>query len=160
MNDPAPTAQGSDVLELTELLAEDAAPPTVPEPAPAPKSAQDDIDALFSAAPEPAPAPVMAPPAAPAPVMAPPPPAPAPTMATPGLMSDSTLAASVAALNALAHQPEAVTSHLSPALRSGVTVEDLVIEALKPMLKEWLDGNLPELVRTLVEREIRRMSGH
>lgn len=165
---PAATA-GSDVLELTELLAEDAAPPAMPEPtpAPAPKSAQDDIDALFNAAPAAEPAPVMAPTPAPAPVpevvMAPAPvmnPAPAPVAPAAGLMSDATLAASVAALNALAHPPQAMVSHIAPSLRSGVTVEDLVVEALKPMLKEWLDGHLPELVRSLVEQEIRRMSGH
>jgi len=72
-------------------------------------------------------------------------------------MSDATLAASVAELNSLAHQPEAISAHISPALRSGITVEDLVVEALRPMLKEWLDGNLPALVRSLVEREIRRL---
>lgn len=46
----------------------------------------------------------------------------------------------------------------SPAFRNGQTVEDLVLEALRPMLKEWLDANLPELVERLVEREIRRMA--
>lgn len=154
--DAAPSAGGSDVLELTELLAEDAAPPTAaaPETAPDAKSAQDDIDALFStpapAVPTPAPAPA-------APVIL----APAPAAPAHGLMSDATLAASAAALNALAHQPAPMAAHLaSPALRSGITVEDLVVEALKPMLKEWLDGNLPELVRTLVEREIRRVGGN
>ena len=159
--DSAPSAGGSDVLELTELLAEDAAPPmaAAPEPAPAPKSAQDDIDALFNT---PAPVPV----AAPEPAVAPAPTPMAPVVAAPtapsaSLMSEATLAASVAALNALAHQPEpTVAHHTSPSLRSGITVEDLVVEALKPMLKEWLDGNLPELVRTLVEREIRRVSGN
>ena len=165
--DAAPAAQGSDVLELTELLAEDAAPPAMPEPAPAPapKSAQDDIDALFNAAPsmpEPAPEPAPPPVPAPAPVMAPAPvakPAPMP-VTTAGLMSDSTLAASVAALNALAHPSAGMGTPITPSLRSGVTVEDLVVEALKPMLKDWLDGNLPELVRSLVEQEIRRMSAH
>lgn len=159
--DAAPAAQGSDVLELTELLAEDAAPPAMPEPAPAPapKSAQDDIDALFNTptpAAEPASAPVPAPIMAPAPVAKP---APMP-VTTAGLMSDSTLAASVAALNALAHPPAGMGTPITPSLRSGVTVEDLVVEALKPMLKEWLDGHLPELVRSLVEQEIRRMSAH
>lgn len=187
----APTAAGSDVLELTELLAEDAAPPApepVPEPAPAPapaaapaKTAQDDIDALFNAAPAaPAPEPVAAPapaktaqddidalfntaPAAPAPEPTPAPapvaPAePAPALVAEQIMSDSTLAASVSALTALTHKPEPVGAPTGPALHSGTTVEDLVIEALKPLLREWLDGNLPALVRTLVEREIRRLS--
>lgn len=42
-------------------------------------------------------------------------------------------------------------------LRSGVTVEDLVVEALKPQLSAWLDKNLPVLVKELVEKEIRRL---
>ena len=40
----------------------------------------------------------------------------------------------------------------------GKTVEDLVKEMLRPMLKEWLDRNLPPLVERLVEREISRLT--
>ncbi|WP_157217844.1 DUF2497 domain-containing protein [Flavisphingomonas formosensis] len=39
------------------------------------------------------------------------------------------------------------------------TLEGLVRELLKPLLKEWLDANLPELVETLVTREIARITG-
>lgn len=175
----SPTIPGSDVLELTELLAEDAAPPApaAPEPPPAPpaapKSAQDDIDALFASAPASAPEPA---PAAPAPVAAAPEPAPAPILppepapvaaavpaapapAGENLMSDATLSASVAALKALAHSPAPLAPQASAVFRSGTTVEDLVIEALKPMLKEWLDSNLPSMVKSLVEKEIRRLNG-
>jgi hypothetical protein len=156
--DAAPTASGSDVLELTELLAEDAAPPMVaPTPSPMPEPAAVAEPARVM---EPAPAPVMAPAATPMPTLAAAPIS-APSALPTGLMSDAAIAASAAALNALSHKPEPIAAHhASPVMRSGVTVEDLVVEALKPMLKEWLDGNLPELVRTLVEREIRRMSGH
>jgi cell pole-organizing protein PopZ len=38
------------------------------------------------------------------------------------------------------------------------TLEDLVAEMLKPMLKEWLDDNLPALVERLVQEEIHRVS--
>ena len=38
------------------------------------------------------------------------------------------------------------------------TVEDLVKEILRPMLKEWLDKNLPEIVERLVRAEIDRVS--
>ena len=38
------------------------------------------------------------------------------------------------------------------------TLEDLVAEMLKPMLKEWLDDNLPSLVERLVQEEIQRVS--
>jgi len=41
---------------------------------------------------------------------------------------------------------------------SGKTVEDLVKETLRPMLKEWLDRNLPQVVERYVEREIVRLT--
>ena len=41
------------------------------------------------------------------------------------------------------------------------TLEDLVKEMLRPMLKTWLDDNLPNLVERLVRAEIERVSrGH
>ncbi len=41
---------------------------------------------------------------------------------------------------------------------NGKTVEDLVKEMLRPMLKEWLDRNLPPMVERHVEREIARLT--
>ena len=38
------------------------------------------------------------------------------------------------------------------------TLEDLVREMLRPMLKSWLDDNLPGLVERLVRAEIERVS--
>lgn len=38
------------------------------------------------------------------------------------------------------------------------TVEDLVKEILRPMLKDWLDKNLPGIVERLVKAEIERVS--
>lgn len=38
------------------------------------------------------------------------------------------------------------------------TLEDLVKDMLRPMLKEWLDQNLPPLVERLVRQEIERVS--
>jgi uncharacterized protein len=41
------------------------------------------------------------------------------------------------------------------------TLEDLVKEMLRPMLKSWLDDNLPNLVERMVRAEIERVSrGH
>ena len=37
------------------------------------------------------------------------------------------------------------------------TLEDLVREMLKPMLKAWLDDNLPNMVERLVRAEIERV---
>ena len=38
------------------------------------------------------------------------------------------------------------------------TLEDLVKEMLRPMLKSWLDDNLPSLVERIVRAEIERVS--
>ncbi len=38
------------------------------------------------------------------------------------------------------------------------TLEDLVCDMLKPMLKAWLDDNLPNMVERLVRAEIERVS--
>lgn len=45
----------------------------------------------------------------------------------------------------------------SVAFRNGDTVEDLVTTMMKPILKEWLDTNLPKLVQSIVEKEIKRL---
>ena len=38
------------------------------------------------------------------------------------------------------------------------TLEDVVREALRPMLKSWLDENLPRVVERMVEAEIERLT--
>ena len=44
-------------------------------------------------------------------------------------------------------------------VENGPTLQDLVRETLRPMLKAWLDDNLPTLVERLVLAEIERMTG-
>lgn len=44
-----------------------------------------------------------------------------------------------------------------PHLRNGTLLEDLVIEALRPFLQDWLNKNLPNLVERIVEKEIQRI---
>lgn len=41
----------------------------------------------------------------------------------------------------------------------GNTLEGLVREMLRPMLKDWLDANLPHMVEGMVAREIARITG-
>ena len=65
------------------------------------------------------------------------------------LMSHSTVAAVDSAFNALA---QTVLSN------NARTLEDLVKEMLRPMLKAWLDDNLPNLVEKIVRAEIERVS--
>lgn len=40
----------------------------------------------------------------------------------------------------------------------GRTLEDLVVEMLKPMIKDWLDANLAEIVEQKVEEEVQRVA--
>ncbi len=67
----------------------------------------------------------------------------------PGLISDATTAAVDSAFNALAQ---------TVLVQNGRTLEDLVREMLRPMLKVWLDDNLPSMVERLVRAEIERVS--
>ena len=48
---------------------------------------------------------------------------------------------------------------VKPEPSSDGTLEGLVRDMLRPMLREWLDANLPGLVETLVAREIERITG-
>jgi hypothetical protein len=65
------------------------------------------------------------------------------------ILSRSTVSAVESAFNTLAH------TVLSNNAR---TLEDLVKEMLRPMLKSWLDDNLPGLVERIVKAEIERVS--
>lgn len=38
------------------------------------------------------------------------------------------------------------------------TIDDLVRECLRPMLKAWLDENLPDMVERIVTREVERIT--
>ena len=65
------------------------------------------------------------------------------------ILSRSTVSAVESAFNSLAN------TVLSNNAR---TLEDLVKEMLRPMLKSWLDDNLPGLVERIVKAEIERVS--
>jgi cell pole-organizing protein PopZ len=67
----------------------------------------------------------------------------------PPILSRSTVSAVESAFNSLAN------TVLSNNAR---TLEDLVKEMLRPMLKSWLDDNLPGLVERIVKAEIERVS--
>ncbi|MFL6863794.1 MAG: DUF2497 domain-containing protein [Allosphingosinicella sp.] len=72
-----------------------------------------------------------------------------------GLVSEDAAAASrqsLAALSALRERSETAPAGDGP-------LEAVVREMLKPMLKDWLDRNLPEMVEELVTREIARIVG-
>jgi uncharacterized protein len=48
---------------------------------------------------------------------------------------------------------------VKPDVPGSDTLEGMVRDMLKPMLRDWLDANLPQIVETMVAREIERISG-
>ncbi len=75
---------------------------------------------------------------------------------------------SEASADAARQSLEALTAVVAPAVAAAVaaapavagrTMEDVVIDALRPMLKEWLDANLASLVEAMVAKEITRITG-
>jgi len=66
---------------------------------------------------------------------------------------------SLDALNAAVQSPESAAMPLPAPPTGSRTVDDVVIEALRPMLKQWLDTNLPPLVEAMVAKEIARIAG-
>lgn len=138
---PAPD---SDVLELTDAIQDDGSV----------RNVQDDVLADIDDAlkeedePEAAQAPA---PSKPAPR---PQPRPAPRDTGEGLVSSVSIAASAEAMRALRNS----TDLGSLPFASGETVEGLVMQLLRPLLKEWLDANLPAIVQQEVQREVQRIS--
>ncbi|HEU4970249.1 DUF2497 domain-containing protein [Sphingomonas sp.] len=132
---PAPeSGDEPDVLELNQPVGE---PVTMPELEPDSMSAEE--------APAIAPAPV-APPATP--------PAPSAEEEAGALLSATTEAATRHALAALSRM---VVKPEDPAADN--TLEGLVRDMLRPMLKDWLDAHLPGIVQATVDREVARISG-
>lgn len=72
---------------------------------------------------------------------------------------------SAASADAARQSLEALTAAVAPAPAAtsapaaGRTMEDVVLDALRPMLKDWLDTNLPPLVEAMVAKEISRITG-
>ena len=132
---PPPPEEEEDVLELTE-------------PAPEPAETHGDID-VFAPEPEPEPLPL-----APEPVAAPPPPVHVPSFAPEA--DEEGLVSGGIQDRAAQHFGKLAQSIAMPDL--GRTLEDVVRELLRPLLKEWLDENLPAIVEEKVQAEVERIS--
>ncbi len=128
----------SDVLDLTEAMA---APTPTPGPAPSFRTIDGNSDVVFTDHPPEQPAlraaddtrKLLTPAASP----------------DHGLISNTTMSAVDSAFNSLANTVLGNNAR---------TLEDLVKEMLRPMLKGWLDDNLPGLVERIVRAEIERVS--
>jgi len=68
--------------------------------------------------------------------------------------------AALAAASSLGSLMRTVASDRGLAVSShGLTIEDIVRQEIRLMLKTWLDVNLPPLVERLVQAEIERVAG-
>ncbi len=147
---PAETAPAEgaadDALELTQMVQEDGSV----------------VDVSEAKAEEPA-APVPEKEAAPPP---PPPPAPEPKampIEDDELVSPSAAGAAASSLASLENAIQAERAAASPGSYTPLghgekTLENMVLELIKPMLKAWLDENLPSLVERLVQKEVERIA--
>ncbi|MCZ8149656.1 MAG: DUF2497 domain-containing protein, partial [Roseomonas sp.] len=135
------TPAAGEPLELTEAMMVQPGPAA--EPAPLVKApVTPPITPLAAEAPAPAPAPAPA----------------APVALPPG--ADALIAPAVAAATtqAIGQLLRAVADErAAPVHRGGPTIEDVVREELRPLLKSWLDQHLPPIVERLVRVEIERV---
>jgi uncharacterized protein len=126
---PPVTPAAPDILDLTEAMATPS--PTQAGPAAAFRTIDAASDVFFTDA---------------VPERTPPP---QPATDYQGLISNATMSAVDSAFNSLAHTVLGNNAR---------TLEDLVKEMLRPMLKGWLDDNLPNMVERIVRAEIERVS--
>ena len=81
--------------------------------------------------------------------------APTPGGVPPGLVAPAAAAAAASSVSALMRT--LASERTTATSRQGPTIEDLVREEMRPLLKEWLDMHLPPLVERLVRAEIERV---
>ena len=140
-----------------------AATPAAAEPA-APPDRSDDVLVLDSSmlvpaeeeepeAEQPPPAPVADPPLAVLAAEVSPPEG--PVDSAEGLLGPAAAAAASHSVGALVRT--LATERTLQVHRGGPTIEDIVREEMRPLLKQWLDANLPDLVERLVRAEIERV---
>jgi len=132
--------QDDGVLQLEESMMVEAPVPPAPEPPVVPPAI---VDAVIVepkvAAPEPAPEP--------------------PTVnATGPLLAPEAAQAATESVGALLRSLVSRGEQIG-VYRGGPTIEDMVREEIRPLLKAWLDANLPAMVERQVRVEIERVVG-
>jgi cell pole-organizing protein PopZ len=131
---PAAQAEDEDVLELTDIVADPV--PLAAAPRPRPTLVEPDDDISFDAVPSRQPEPEFEPEQEP----------------LGGLIAEEVVERAGAAFDRL-HRDTAITETVA-----GNSIEGLVRQILKPMLKRWLDDNLPDIVETIVREEVARVA--
>ena len=155
---PGTPAQGAaadpsmeDILASIRRILNDDEQPPAPAPRPEPAKPADDVipletSMIVEAPTPPPPPPTPRPPISPLPAAVPP---------SPGLIAPETEAAVASTMGGLLRT---LGEHV-PVHRGGPTIEDIVREEMRPMLKQWLDTHLQALVERQVRAEIERIVG-
>ncbi|MFA6122655.1 MAG: DUF2497 domain-containing protein [Sphingomonas sp.] len=139
-SEPTPYSD-DEILELSQP-----APELDRRPQPEPQPQSPRIARAVAAREEPAPEPVRAP----APVAA----KPEQEAAAPdSIVSPRTAEASRGPLDVLSRLV------VKPEVSGADTLEGMVRDMLRPMLRDWLDANLPAIVEAMVAKEIERITG-
>lgn len=179
INEDGEEEDGGDGQSAAEAADTPAVPPAAEDP-PAPFEAPATPEPVAAAppppplepTPAPAPAPAAPPPSRPALVEeedvlelsedmidTPPPLAAAPVGPPGGLVSGATELAAAAAFGSLMNgRPSGGDLGALPLGRGDTTVEQIVRELLRPLLKEWLDAHLPGMVDRIVREEVERIA--
>jgi cell pole-organizing protein PopZ len=171
---PPPAAPAPPKSDFSAIMAGlDAAPVAMPEDEDFSGEPElvDPEDVAFEAEIEPEPVrpvAIAAPPPPPAPMpvarVPEPPPRPIASVAHAAPMPDPTLSSDMAeqllapAAEAAARGAMARLGEMGNTGIGAMTVEAMIRDMLRPMLKDWLDENLPALVEGMVEKEIARIS--
>lgn len=158
---PAASVSQEPVLELDSSMMlpepDEAAPGPIPTPPPIlAEPAYQAMEPPHDAVPLPPVTPAVVPPATPAVV---PPATPAGVPPAPGSLPVFVApAAAAAAASSVGALMRTLASERTTAIsRQGPTIEDLVREEMRPLIKAWLDTHLPPLVERLVRAEIERV---
>ncbi|WP_327501750.1 DUF2497 domain-containing protein [Arenibaculum sp.] len=143
-----PMRMDEDVLELTQMVKDDGSvvdldddwdEPAPPAPEPEPQIDMDNLDDFFAQPPERRPEPE---------------PERRADFPDEDLVSPPAAAAASAAF---AQLHSSLGGRSLPLHSGGPTLEDIVKDMLRPMMRDWLDENLPPIVERMVQREIEKM---
>jgi cell pole-organizing protein PopZ len=134
---PAPEPAGSEVLALdSSMMVEQPSPPSFPPPSPIRAEPPAPIQEVRLAEPLPPPS----------------------SHGSDALLGPEATAAAASSVGSLLRTLVAERQQVA-VYRGGPTIEDLVREEIRPVLREWLDSNLPPMVERLVRAEIERVVG-
>lgn len=135
---PAPAPAKSDVLDLTEVVRDEPEEEIIVDL----REHEEEEEEVEEELPPPPP-----PPRKPAVVQEDPEPA-------SSILTDHAAHAALQGFARLAQRtPVERQSHLA-----GITLEDIVRDLMRPMLRDWLDQNLPPLIEKLVAKELQRLA--